>query len=1184
MTSIPIITQGAPWPVTVFVKTKDTGVPLPLNGTLEVTLTKNGAATPFVTATLGSGIVSVNAAGGSLVLDISAASLASSGEGFGNMRIRRTDGTASIYVNYPVQFTINGPYPTDNDGTVVVPVRELFVTIASTVSPAVPPGSVSNTYLAPMPAGTVKANVSGASSAPSDVGLAALRTAMGAEVAGAGSAAVSAHVANPIAHPQYYHVRKRFKDFGLVGEADDSATIQAAFNAIATGVPFDLGGDSMRHASTLTLGGTSSATMVNEADIGGVLTLRPVATSAMPMPAVLNRQYISGSLGNWIIDAGRPDHAETNDNSIVVFADKFAGHGIVDRGVILSRNGYVKAYSLRGNTLVSFNDIVSGGAGIPTVGNINTFSHIHGINCGSGTHAAGAASSNLQTAFSNRVDGATPGIAQSCTFDVVTLPPSEFDFAGFTNPVCPIIVSFSYDGHIEKYTVVQIFGRSSGTQKVRIEPCPPDGVTGGTMRYYFGGALMELGRDSNINKYETLNVSGTGLALSGFSWYGPRASIHAANVGVAMVLGFRRDALYNGADIKAYIEGESAVDTPAYFLSQSDMTINNGFINFATLEQAGLDGIQYSHRYRLSAPGSPTTFGGKLETRGQPLEGWEILWRGQSLSQSTWPKNRQDSEANVLGVVTWDLRRQTGMPPVVRDATASGATRITLKGVGTGFNNVFGTDHSQLTVIGATGPNYQPKYSVEFTPPTGYKINGGAVDAMFTVTGLLDPTTFHAYEIIPNATAGIGAEIIITWSDMAGLSVRGANALDRRPATLRSGNIAVFDFVSGGYANIKDGTVTKLTLIDALPGIVKTNSSGGQVCNDKKNLVTVAANKTRLSYDVNGGHVGALFEAAHTYINGRSQPTVAQVPVGGGDAASTTDGAAPDGWSGTWIDFGDNSTVRTRRELVALPTGLIYFTALIRMTDTSAPVEGTDLQGGFYTTAALNPITGTAGALVEGPFYNGVYRVSYYTNIATAGNFLLGIAKLTTNSTKTFKVGPCNYGPGRYPPSMLDNVTTSALTRDFDVFKAPTPSMTANGMTLDGQLKIPRGVSNGYVSQVILDANNSLSVIAVSETQLRMTSRLAGVDTSINITGITAGATVSYAFAIDAATRTLRGKVSGVSAPSEVALSGTLPAYTPARYVAGSNDGAAGWLGGAIGFGAVTGHALSAAEIASWVG
>ena len=87
-----IVFENTAYGPTLSLRVKGTGAVVALPGTYEVTFWKAGATSAFITATLANGkIASVNSGAGQMVLAIPAADLASIGDSFGTLQIKRTD-------------------------------------------------------------------------------------------------------------------------------------------------------------------------------------------------------------------------------------------------------------------------------------------------------------------------------------------------------------------------------------------------------------------------------------------------------------------------------------------------------------------------------------------------------------------------------------------------------------------------------------------------------------------------------------------------------------------------------------------------------------------------------------------------------------------------------------------------------------------------------------------------------------------------------------------------------------------------------------------------------------------------------------------------------------------------------------------------------------------------------------
>jgi hypothetical protein len=236
-----------------------------------------------------------------------------------------------------------------------------------------------------------------------------------------------------------------------------------------------------------------------------------------------------------------------------------------------------------------------------------------------------------------------------------------------------------------------------------------------------------------------------------------------------------------------------------------------------------------------------------------------------------------------------------------------------------------------------------------------------------TITGTAPSQTIDF--TIPRGDTGANATDVV-----------GSSALDLPVRSLCTSKALLLDLTASGYASLdENGNAEELGAIANYPSVVLTNATGGSVFSYKRNLETVSPNTLRKNQDYLGSPQGALFEEAHAYLHTRSQPTVAEQT-----ASNVVGAAAPDGWSGTWTGFGDNSVQRYGYlPSQATTTGQDYYGAfLIRMDDGGAPVPSTStVTGDFYMANAggpLKPSDGTSGFDIEGPFANSVYRISYY--------------------------------------------------------------------------------------------------------------------------------------------------------------------------------------------------------------
>jgi hypothetical protein len=289
----------------------------------------------------------------------------------------------------------------------------------------------------------------------------------------------------------------------------------------------------------------------------------------------------------------------------------------------------------------------------------------------------------------------------------------------------------------------------------------------------------------------------------------------------------------------------------------------------------------------------------------------------------------------------------------------------------------------------------------------------------------------------------------------ASVALAGAAALDLLPVALRGRKALTLDLAGNGYASFNDGSAAAMGAIEAYAAATLTNSTGGQRWTRKRLLASVAANALRLTHDYLGSPVGALFEAAFAYLHTRSQPTVAEQT-----ASNVVDAAAPDGWSGTWTGFGDNSVQRFGYlPAQATTSGQDYCSAiLLRMDDGAAPVPGLSTGSGDFMFAnsggPLKPSDGSSGFDIKGPFANNVYLISWY--VVSSGTTIRPPSpiKYTGQSARGFVSGARLFGPGRYPPSFME-ATGTAPSRAADVLSLPVSGFTADEITVAGAFTAP---------------------------------------------------------------------------------------------------------------------------------
>jgi hypothetical protein len=415
---------------------------------------------------------------------------------------------------------------------------------------------------------------------------------------------------------------------------------------------------------------------------------------------------------------------------------------------------------------------------------------------------------------------------------------------------------------------------------------------------------------------------------------------------------------------------------------------------------------------------------------------------------------------------------------------------------------------------------------------------------------------------------------------------KGQLALTRVASELLGKKAVVLDFVSGGYAQLDDAAAHELRSIENIPGLVVTNATGGKRITRKKALANVAANLLRYAHGIDGAPLGILIEASHNYANRQSQPTIAQCD----EALSTTDTVAPTGWSGTWTAFGDNTIVRTRRNLTNYTTGSdIYLQCLVRMTDGLAPVAN-DFDFSFAGLGVKHPDTAASGLKITGPFLNDVYLVQAFATATATISGVIGVAKNTTNTIKTFSLGPWNYGPGRYPPSLFDNVTAAPNNRNADFVSAPLSGFTSDEITIAGIFVCPPPKNEYRFLVAMGDGNNSNSIsldfdpLVNKITLLSMTAGVQGYNNQ-SAYALVPGSKYKFAISISKSKKTAlhsfnagAGVLSGSFTPPALYVEVPLSLLT----IGSRTDGY--FLDSSVEFLALIDRAWTSAEIASWVG
>lgn len=419
------------------------------------------------------------------------------------------------------------------------------------------------------------------------------------------------------------------------------------------------------------------------------------------------------------------------------------------------------------------------------------------------------------------------------------------------------------------------------------------------------------------------------------------------------------------------------------------------------------------------------------------------------------------------------------------------------------------------------------------------------------------------------------------WRDME----RAQTTLSLVPPTLRTPGFWMADFVN---QQLLASTASGLTLRTPEAGAtLMGNATGGLAITSRRRLATVAANQARYHFLPDGTAAGVLIEPPCSYLNGYSQPTIAQTPV----KAGVADAATPAGENGAWQTVATIGTAAYSGAMVNITSGLDYWLQFeIIMDDGSAPVPGGAtsgdivivLQNGALT--AKSPLTGAAGPLIQGPFAGGKYVIQSYITATATGSYRFGWTKYAAQSVKNFKIGRLNVGQGRYPPSMFDNATPTPNSRAGDSLTFPLSGVVGDELTLAADIIAPpvTGVRR-VVALMQAATGHSLALefaagLAVPSTLCTADGTVCGTATAA--AALTTGNRYRLAAAWSAATRRLRVVSSGGAVAESAATN--WPAGLPVSVMVGHDNGQS-QLGAGVRAIAVLDRAWSASEMLNWV-
>jgi len=523
--------------------------------------------------------------------------------------------------------------------------------------------------------------------------------------------------------------------------------------------------------------------------------------------------------------------------------------------------------------------------------------------------------------------------------------------------------------------------------------------------------------------------------------------------------------------------------------------------------------------------------------------------------------------------------------------TTTGTIAFNIPASSVAGTGLFSPGYGSMVVNRTSAPAAQvAKWNVRYTtpgesPPTD-------ADGSFTVNlkeysvVVVGDTTTVGLPGPPGPPGADGSNGLMSAAEVS----NGLRALIRLPETAGRKAVVV-DFVNDGYVHIDRATGHELRSIANVSGLVRTNSTGGSVITDKRVIASVAANLSRATHAASGVPLGALFEPALAYMNGITQPTVAQLNA---SAGITNAASPPSGWSGSWLDFGDNSALRyAYSPFVTTVVGQPYCVSrAVRMADGSAPVPSLTNNAGDLSLVNenaiagwLKPSDGTSGFDVIGPLADGVYLVQGYFIATSTGNNRSGaVIKYTGQSSKAFSTGPLIFHAGRYPASHFANASTTPASRAADRFDVPLSGFSTDGITLFGSFTAPPA-NTAWRFLLSLDTGaNRLEGYFSNSGSLSLTFAAITGSTSRGATTnpLVAGSTYLFFMAVDPASGQICSKFTGVAA-QQASLNAAYTSWAPTSLMIGHQSGVY-QIGSPIAFMGVLDRALTPAEGAAFTG
>lgn len=345
----------------------------------------------------------------------------------------------------------------------------------------------------------------------------------------------------------------------------------------------------------------------------------------------------------------------------------------------------------------------------------NNYGVVKAHDCGSGVRN-GSTFYGLNVTVSNPVNSGSSGsTAQSCVLDVDVLPPSwvlDGDYGAIDD--APYLIRIPDANNPTGYRLHYITAVNVGASKITVFPWVDPATTGVDCDYVWGGALYVHGADSNVSSAVLLDAMRCGIGLSQASLYAPKVgAIITQACGAGIMYGRVPNGAVLGGRMSPYCETNIE---DIVMLSRPGGANVYGWIDS---EYA----VALDKCYNIGAPKVSTTFLESDSFRG--FDGFSFGYRGKNMR---WEK-RPGTPASTQNIT---LDR-----PDMQLALYGNSFTINVT-LDSQINRLMGYDTVQFVVANTSGG--APSGSVTFPAPSGYTINGGSSDVVFS--GLLAATRF----------------------------------------------------------------------------------------------------------------------------------------------------------------------------------------------------------------------------------------------------------------------------------------------------------------------------------------------------------------------------------------------------------------------------------------------------------